>query len=114
MAKTSDKPAGPPKADKTGALYGMTFEGGANFYGTVFKLTPPAGARTTWTEQILWSFTGGSDGGNPEQPDPLIMDESGALYGTAYTGGLNNDFCGAAGCGVVRAGGCAGARADGG
>lgn len=79
----------------------MTFEGGANGYGTVFKLTPPSHGQSAWTEQTLWSFTGGSDGGNPEQPDSLLMDESGALYGTAYTGGANNAFCDADGCGVV-------------
>jgi uncharacterized protein YceK len=79
----------------------MTFQGGANEFGAVFKLTPPGTGQTAWTEQTLWSFTGGSDGGNPEQPDSLIMDESGALFGTAYTGGLNNAFCGADGCGVV-------------
>jgi uncharacterized repeat protein (TIGR03803 family) len=40
------RPLGALLADKKGALYGMTFEGGANGYGAVFKLTPPGkGAR---------------------------------------------------------------------
>jgi uncharacterized repeat protein (TIGR03803 family) len=95
------RPLGALLADKTGALYGMTFQGGANGYGTVFKLTPPGNGQTAWTLQTLWSFTGTTDGGNPEQPDALIMDESGALYGTAYTGGSTNAFCGTDGCGVV-------------
>jgi hypothetical protein len=88
-------------ADKKGALYGTAYEGGPNSVGSVFKLTPPGHGQTAWTEQILWAFTGTTDGGNPEQPDALIMDKSGALYGTALTGGLNNTFCGATGCGVV-------------
>ena len=95
------RPLGALLADKTGALYGLTFEGGANGSGAVFKLTPPGSGLTAWTYQTLWSFTGGSDGGNPEQPDPLIMDQSGALYGTTYTGG-NPAFCADdGGCGVV-------------
>jgi len=88
-------------ADKTGALFGMTYEGGANGVGTVFKLTPPAHNQATWTLQTLWSFAGGSGGSNPEQPDALIMDASGALYGTALTGGSSNAFCGSTGCGLV-------------
>jgi uncharacterized repeat protein (TIGR03803 family) len=88
-------------ADKTGALYGTTFKDGPNGVGTVFKLTPPAKGQTAWTEQVLWAFTGAGDGGNPEQPDALVMDESGALYGTAFTGGSTNTFCGETGCGVV-------------
>jgi uncharacterized repeat protein (TIGR03803 family) len=88
-------------ADGTGALYGMTYEGGANGIGTVFKLTPPHYGQTTWTLQTLWSFTGAKDGSNPDQADSLIMDASGALYGTSFTGGSTNAFCGTTGCGVV-------------
>jgi uncharacterized repeat protein (TIGR03803 family) len=38
---------------------------------------------------VLHSFTGGSDGGNPIFQ--LILDSSGNLYGTTYTGGESND-----------------------
>jgi len=95
------RPLGALLADKSGALYGMTFKDGPNGFGTVFKLTPPGNGQSSWSEQILWAFTGASDGGNPEQPDALVMDDSGALYGTAFTGGSNNTFCGTDGCGVV-------------
>jgi uncharacterized repeat protein (TIGR03803 family) len=60
-------------ADAEGALYGTTANGGASGKGTVFKLTPPGWGRTAWTESILWSFTGGSDGASPEAG--LIADE---------------------------------------
>ncbi len=96
------RPLGGLLADNSGALYGMTFEGGANGAGGVFKLTPPRWGQTAWTEQTIYSFTGTTDGGNPEQPDSLVMDQAGNLYGTAFTGGnTTNAFCGSTGCGVV-------------
>ncbi len=73
-------------ADKTGALYGATFGGGSsggcsgNSCGTVFKLTPPATGQTAWTETVLHSFTGGSDGAQPVAG--LVADAHGALYST--------------------------------
>jgi uncharacterized repeat protein (TIGR03803 family) len=70
--------------DKSGALYGATLFGGTFNHGTVFKLTPPAKADGVWTETILHSFTG-NDGVNPY--DGLILDKSGALYGTTNEGG---------------------------
>ncbi len=95
------RPLGGLLADRNGALYGMTYEGGANGFGGVFKLVPPASSGGNWAEQTLYSFTGTGDGGNPEQPDSLIMDKAGALYGTAFTGGSTDSFCGTTGCGVV-------------
>ena len=78
-------PRGSLIADAEGALYGTTFLGGAGSSGTVFKLTPPATTGGAWTETVLYSFTGGSDGANP--PAALIADTSGALYGTTNSGG---------------------------
>jgi uncharacterized repeat protein (TIGR03803 family) len=78
-------------ADDMGALSGTTFGGGTYGNGTVFKLTPPRQGQTAWTESVLWSFSGGSDGANPEAG--LIADERGALYGTTSTGGACA-FCG--------------------
>jgi uncharacterized repeat protein (TIGR03803 family) len=43
-------------------------------------------------EKVLYTFTGGSDGANPNAG--LIFDQAGDLYGTAYMGG-------ASGCGAV-------------
>lgn len=75
-------------SDQAGALYGTTGFGGPANAGTVFKLTPPATGQTAWTETVLWSFTGGQDGGNPG--DALIVDQNGTLYGTTSAGGANN------------------------
>jgi hypothetical protein len=69
----------------TGVLYGVTFIGGADGAGTVFALAPPAEGQTNWTESVLHTFTGGSDGGYPFAA--LIEDVNGVLYGTATSGG---------------------------
>ena len=55
--------------------------GGANDAGTVFELTPGAGG--TWTEKVLYNFSGGTDGTEPI--GALIFDAAGNLYGTTYT-----------------------------
>ena len=62
-------------------LFGTTSAGGAYGYGTVFELAPPATPSGSWTEQVIYSFTGGSDGATPLAP--LITDKTGTLYGTA-------------------------------
>ena len=67
--------------DDKGALYGTT-SGGYNGSGTVFKLTPSGSG---YSESILYSFSGGSDGANPYAG--LIFDDKGALYGTTSAGG---------------------------
>jgi len=77
-----------------GLLYGTTSSGGAEGYGTVFSLRPPATACTTalcpWAETILYSFTGGADGAYPQFGD-LAFDQAGNIYGTTYGGGSSND-----------------------
>ena len=70
--------------DQAGNLYGTTSQGGANGYGTVFKLSP--GANGTWTETVLHSFNR-TDGANPE--GALIFDRAGNLYGTTSQGGAS-------------------------
>ncbi len=68
--------------DQAGNLYGTTFSGGAyGVWGTVYELTPSNGG---WTERVLYSFTGGSDGGAPTS---LLLGQDGNLYGTTFTGG---------------------------
>jgi len=86
-------PAGNLIFDKAGNLYGVTIEGGANGLGTVFKLTSANGI---WTETVLHSFGGGSDGASPK--GTLIFDQAGNLYGTTYSGGSNGCI---EGCGTV-------------
>jgi uncharacterized repeat protein (TIGR03803 family) len=67
---------------KGGNLYGVTYAGGVYGYGTVFELTPNGSA---WTETVLYSFTGGSDGAFPFAD--LTFDAAGNLYGTTLNGG---------------------------
>ena len=68
--------------DQVGNLYSTTTLGGAG-YGTVFELTPNQDG--SWTESVLYSFTGGADGADPFAG--LIFDQAGNLYGTTYQGG---------------------------
>ena len=104
-------PIGDLVFDKRGNLYGATWFGGGQgttcdplyaYCGTIFELTPP---RTTdknvWTETVLHSFAGvdAGDGGQPN--GGLILDESGAIYGTTYVGGGTCPHDGGKGCGSV-------------
>jgi uncharacterized repeat protein (TIGR03803 family) len=70
--------------DSAGNLYGTTAGGGTLDHGTVFKLTPQG------QETVLYSFTGGADGGRP-QHSSLVRDPAGNLYGTTGGGG-SSDF----------------------
>ena len=81
-------------SDSAGNLYGTTSAGGAYNAGVVFELVNSAGS---YSETLLHSFTGGSDGGSPTAA--LVMDASGNLYGTAEEGGTGS--CSSTGCGVV-------------
>lgn len=68
--------------DQAGNLYGTTESGGVYGQGTVFKLTHSNG---TWTESVIYSFSGYDDGGTPEAG--VIFDGAGHLYGTTTAGG---------------------------
>jgi len=70
--------------DPNGNLYGTTQGGGDSSAGTVFQLVPNSDG--TWTETVLYSFTGGTDGANPEWCG-LIFDATGTLYGMTSGGG---------------------------
>lgn len=70
--------------DSAGNLYGTTVWGGVNGYGVVFELSPVGG---TWTETVLYSFAGGTDGRYPV--GGVIMDAAGNLYGTTQDGGTS-------------------------
>ena len=82
--------------DATGNLYGTTSGGGADGYGVVFKVAPNLDG--TWTESVLYSFTGGADGVHPYAG--VIFDATGNLYGTTGFGGTYSAPC-PNGCGVV-------------
>jgi uncharacterized repeat protein (TIGR03803 family) len=66
-----------------GTLYGTTAFGGANYYecdcGSVYEISPSTGEET-----VLYSFTGGSDGGGPVAGLTAV---NGTLYGATYGGG---------------------------
>jgi uncharacterized repeat protein (TIGR03803 family) len=100
--------------DGAGPVAGLIFDGTGNLYGTtsfggnlgdcggagcgvVFKLTPNSDG--SWTETVLYSFTGGKDGFTPRAD--LIFDGAGNLYGTTAYGGSFGGNCGSIGCGVV-------------
>jgi uncharacterized repeat protein (TIGR03803 family) len=65
---------------KAGTLYGTTSAGGATSNGTVFSLTPPTAPNGPWTESVLYSFQGGSEGASPQAG--VVFGAGGALYGT--------------------------------
>jgi uncharacterized repeat protein (TIGR03803 family) len=71
-----------------GNLYGTTFYGGANGYGTIFKIT------TGGTLTTLHSFIVTEGGG----PNSLVQATDGNFYGTAAGEGLND--C-PGGCGTI-------------
>jgi len=80
--------------DIGGTLYGTTGAGGAFGFGTIFKIS------STGKETVLYSFTGGTDGGQPSSG--LVRDKSGNVYGTTFNGGdLSCVLLNLVGCGVV-------------
>ncbi len=79
----------------SGALYGTTTAGGTQSCkcGMAFELVPGG---MSYTEHILYQFTGGFDGAVPSAG--FIADNQGMLYGTTSGGG--NSACNG-GCGTV-------------
>ena len=75
--------------DSAGNLYGTTYFGGTNGAGSVYELTPQSTGR--YSERVLYSFQGGSDGDLPTST--LIFDAAGDLFGTTSSGGNTCD-CG--------------------
>ena len=60
--------------DSAGNLYGTTYAGGANSFGTVFKIAPGTERSLLLRRRHRWAY--------PEAG--LIMDSAGNLYGTTY------------------------------
>jgi len=84
--------------DGAGNLYGSTREGGdvgeGLGNGVLFEVSPNA---SSWTERVLYAFTGGTDGG---EPDNIISDSAGNLYGATAVGG-SSTACRGYSCGAV-------------
>lgn len=74
--------------DKAGNLYGTTMGTATSLYGTVYMLT------ASGKETVLYTFTGGADGGNPFSG--LVLSGN-TLYGTTFEGGGSSGCK----CGVV-------------
>jgi uncharacterized repeat protein (TIGR03803 family) len=84
-----DLPIGNLVLGPSGALYGVTIQGGHNNCGTVFELKPSGG---TWNEKPLYKFKGHTDGCNPV--GGVVFDASGNLYGNTQNGGSGTNFAG--------------------
>lgn len=78
--------------DKSGNVYGATYQGGSINCGVIFKLTRKANG--TWHETILHDFGNRAEGCSANL---LTFDEKGNLWGTAQGG----TGCKDGGCGVV-------------
>jgi hypothetical protein len=71
-------------AGPNGALYGVTVIGGAPGWGTAFELAPSGHG---YTERIIHTFAGGTDGGQPL--GPLAIDGHGDLFGVTQFRGTS-------------------------
>jgi hypothetical protein len=72
--------------DPRGDLLSATYAGGRYESGTVFALIP---SNESWTERVLYRFTGASDGAYPLAGGP-----SGHFYGTTIGGGYGQGLQG--------------------
>ena len=81
-------PEGQLARDASGVLYGATYSGGVNGFGTVFEVRPsvhpPVTVNMPWTQTRIHDFDG-SDGWNPV--GDLVLDSQGTIYGTSCYGG---------------------------
>jgi len=78
------QPIGGVVLDAAGNVYGSTSLGGDYQNGTVFEAKRSG---HTWTESVIYSFTGGTDAVNPVAG--VTLDSRGNLYGTSSFGGAN-------------------------
>ena len=77
-------PQGVLTFDTHGNIYGTTNGGGSGAVGIVYKLTPNH-QRPGWSETVLYTFQGGSDGAYPAAG--VVLDNAGNVYGTTSQGG---------------------------
>jgi uncharacterized repeat protein (TIGR03803 family) len=107
-------PAGNLVLTSAGALFGTTTLGGdptgcpqggyEEGCGVVFELTPPVSPSTTWTESLLYIFTGPPHDGMLPSYNMAYPIAGGGLYGTTFSGASQAEQCFPAsytGCGMV-------------
>ncbi|MHB1872653.1 MAG: choice-of-anchor tandem repeat GloVer-containing protein [Steroidobacteraceae bacterium] len=82
--RDGDWPMGRLVADRAGLFYGVTADGEADHYGTVFTISP-SGTQTT-----IYAFKHDRADGSGRKSG-LIMDKAGDFYGTTETGGTHDD-----------------------
>jgi uncharacterized repeat protein (TIGR03803 family) len=78
-------PAGPPASGPGNALYGTTYGGGPEEYGTAYSLAPPGQPGGAWTETVLYQFTQFEEGEYPQ--GELAIGKDGRMYGVTFGGG---------------------------
>ncbi len=90
-------PTGGLVTDGAGNLYGATQGGGTHGYGAIYEMSPQSSGG--YSERIIYSFRGGSDGYYPN--GGLVLDSAGNLYGGTYYGGVNPQCSIGVGCGTA-------------
>ncbi|QNF35576.1 T9SS type A sorting domain-containing protein [Adhaeribacter swui] len=80
--KDGGSPTGALYRNTDGNLYGLASDGGKNFFGTIFKVTP------TGTFSVLNSFNGATQGNTLS--GNIVRAKDNAYYGTTYIGGTTN------------------------
>jgi len=99
----------------TGALLGTTTLGGnpagcpeggyEQGCGAIFQLTPPVAPSTTWTESLIYAFTGAPQDGIIPASNIVLPSSTGPIYGTTFAGGaagINVCFPQSyTGCGII-------------
>jgi uncharacterized repeat protein (TIGR03803 family) len=83
-------PGAPLVFDSLGNLYGATYNGGADGWGIVYRLSPQTNG--AWKEQILHTFKGGLDGAQPFFNGGVTLDKSGNVYGSTISGGTSKYY----------------------
>ncbi len=80
--------------DKAGNMYGPSFYGGTDGKGVIFEFSPSG---NNWTETVLYTFQGGTDGWGPHDVVPDAGFDH--LFGATQAGG--NNGCNGSGCGTI-------------
>jgi len=75
--------------DTGGNLYGTTYQCGNDNLGTVFELK--AGKNNKFTQQVLYSFTGGDTDGEYPYFAGVVLDSKNNVYGTTYEAGSQSN-----------------------